>query len=287
MDRKDIAAAIRGRPDRDGHRLREAWLASRPVRHLAIDDLLPEEVAAEAWRTFPTPKEMRFRDDFRERKYAGADTRLFQRPIVEILYAFQDSGVLALLEGITGLAGLEADPSLYASGVSLMERGHFLNPHIDNSHDGEVRRYRVLNALYYVTPGWGAGSGGSLELWDDAGKERAEIPRPLQPPGGDADRPVKLALGGEGRRRGAPLLHLELLLLRAEPRAGGLPPRHHLPGPARRGGRDRDAPRRLRAQPGGTLPPGPRPRDPARPLPAPRTLRPEEPEARPIRWMDP
>lgn len=57
-----------------------------------------------------------------------------------------------------------------------MAQGHFLNPRIDNSHDGEVKRYRVPNALYYVAPGWTATDGGSLELWDGAAKERIEVP---------------------------------------------------------------------------------------------------------------
>jgi hypothetical protein len=57
-----------------------------------------------------------------------------------------------------------------------MERGHFLNPHIDNSHDGERQNYRVLNLLYYITPDWPPENGGNLELWDEKVRERVEIP---------------------------------------------------------------------------------------------------------------
>ena len=35
-----------------------------------------------------------------------------------------------------------------------MTEGDFLNPHIDNSHDAKRERYRRLNLLYYVSPGW-------------------------------------------------------------------------------------------------------------------------------------
>jgi hypothetical protein len=56
-----------------------------------------------------------------------------------------------------------------------MTRGHFLDPHIDNSHDGEGRLYRVLNLLYYVTPDWRAENGGNLELWDEAVRRRVEL----------------------------------------------------------------------------------------------------------------
>ena len=57
-----------------------------------------------------------------------------------------------------------------------MLEGHFLNPHIDNSHDSDQRFYRVLNLLYYVSPNWCSENGGNLELWDDRVKEQVEIP---------------------------------------------------------------------------------------------------------------
>jgi hypothetical protein len=47
-----------------------------------------------------------------------------------------------------------------------MVKDSFLNPHLDNSHDGAQKYYRVLNTLYYVTPDWKEENGGSLELWD-------------------------------------------------------------------------------------------------------------------------
>ncbi len=48
-----------------------------------------------------------------------------------------------------------------------MLKDDFLNPHIDNSHDGDLRNFRVLNLLYYVSPGWALENGGNLELWDE------------------------------------------------------------------------------------------------------------------------
>jgi hypothetical protein len=49
----------------------------------------------------------------------------------------------------------------------MMFKGDFLNPHIDNSHDGDRKRYRRLNLLYYVSPDWKIENGGNLELWDE------------------------------------------------------------------------------------------------------------------------
>ena len=49
----------------------------------------------------------------------------------------------------------------------MMFRGDFLNPHIDNSHDAERKRYRRLNLLYYVSPNWKLKNGGNLEVWNE------------------------------------------------------------------------------------------------------------------------
>src|SRR6266481_6608252 len=84
----------------------------------------------------------------------------------EIIYAFQDPRVVKLIASITGIQQLLPDEHLYAGGISMMVEGHYLNPHLDNSHDLERNHYRVLNLLYYLTPHWRDEYGGNLELWD-------------------------------------------------------------------------------------------------------------------------
>lgn len=51
-----------------------------------------------------------------------------------------------------------------------MEKGCFLNPHLDNSHDNDRAMWRVLNLLYYVSPDWIKSDGGNLELWPNGSK---------------------------------------------------------------------------------------------------------------------
>lgn len=67
------------------------------------------------------------------------------------------------------------DEHLYAGGISLMDQGCYLNPHLDNSHDKDRKYYRVLNLLYYVTPDWQLDYGGSLELWDQGLKQPCRV----------------------------------------------------------------------------------------------------------------
>ena len=87
----------------------------------------------------------------------------FELLLEEVIFAFQDSRVAELISKITSLPDLEPDEKLYAGGISMMGKGHFLNPHIDNSHDKNRQRYRVLNLLYYCSPDWSLPNGGNLE----------------------------------------------------------------------------------------------------------------------------
>ena len=57
-----------------------------------------------------------------------------------------------------------------------MDMGHFLNPHIDNSHESTKKKYRRINALFYVTPNIIESNGGNFELWDKKIKEPLKIP---------------------------------------------------------------------------------------------------------------
>ena len=142
----------------------------------AIDDLLPTAEAEKIAAAFPASEKMRFLDSFREKKYTSKALGEFASVIADITFAFQDDRVIAKVADLTGIRDAVGDPHLYAGGISAMERGHFLNPHIDNSHDGDRQNYRVLNLLYYITPDWKPENGGNLELWDEKVRNRVEIP---------------------------------------------------------------------------------------------------------------
>jgi Rps23 Pro-64 3,4-dihydroxylase Tpa1-like proline 4-hydroxylase len=139
-----------------------------------VDDLLPAPLARQVFEAFPKPSEMMEKRSLREHKLVAAQMNRYSSMLEEIVYAFQDLRVVSLVEEITGIKGMLPDEQLYAGGISLMSQGHFLNPHLDNSHDNERNLYRVLNLLYYVTPDWSHESGGNLEVWDNGpeGKPR-------------------------------------------------------------------------------------------------------------------
>lgn len=146
------------------------------TRHFILDGVLPDSICRNIYTSFPSDlSACRQLDTFRERKKTLAKFQDLNPVITEITYAFQNPEIISLIEEITGMNDLEADPRLYAGGISIMEHGDFLNPHIDNSHDSDRKRYRRLNLLYYVSPDWTSSNGGNLELWDSKVKEPREI----------------------------------------------------------------------------------------------------------------
>jgi Rps23 Pro-64 3,4-dihydroxylase Tpa1-like proline 4-hydroxylase len=173
-----IAALIAQRLRSESDKLRAAF--ETPVvgrtRAAVLDDLLPEEMAQGIYRAFPPEDEMRLLSSFRERKYTSKSLERMPRLVHDALFAFQAPEVIAAVAAITGIRDMQGDPRLYAGGISAMTKGQFLDPHIDNSHDADGRLYRVLNLLYYVSPGWNSENGGNLELWDEPVRHRVEIP---------------------------------------------------------------------------------------------------------------
>lgn len=170
MDRNQLIEQICARLDAERERARQQFTESVSavgVRHCWIDDLLPLPVAHAVHDAFPEAERMRLLSSFREVKYTSKSLDDFGALVKDITFAIQDPRVIRAVEAITGVVEQVPDPSLYAGGLSMMGRGNFLNPHIDNSHEASRRLYRTLNLLYYVTPGWKLENGGNLELWDE------------------------------------------------------------------------------------------------------------------------
>lgn len=169
MNRNSLAAAIAARISPLVNTLSDQWAGSGGSYFL-LDDLLEERIATDIFQRFPSPSKMMIRKTLREHKYVAAQMDQFDPLLEEIVFSFQDVRVRSLMEKITGIRDQLPDSRLYAGGISLMSKGHFLNPHLDNSHNNDRSAYRVLNLLYYVSPGWGIDDGGNLELWQDGPK---------------------------------------------------------------------------------------------------------------------
>ncbi|CAE6795585.1 hypothetical protein R75465_04698 [Paraburkholderia aspalathi] len=170
MQRTEIGRFIATRLGDSLDAARTQWEHSAPVNYFVVDNVLPDELANTIRRGFPEASTMMLRKSLRELKYVSAQMNQHAPILEEVIFAFQEPEVVDLVMQITGLRSLYPDEHLYAGGISMMGRGHFLNPHLDNSHDKDRERYRVLNLLYYVSPGWRAENGCNLEVWPNGTK---------------------------------------------------------------------------------------------------------------------
>lgn len=141
------------------------------IGYFYIDELLPEKLALKCFEVFPDVSEMRCLKSLREYKHVSAQMDKHNVLLEKVIYAFQVPKIVQLIGEICAIDSLYADGSLYAGGLSLMAKDNFLHPHLDNSHDSERQRWRVLNLLYYVTPEWKKENGGHLELWPNGPKK--------------------------------------------------------------------------------------------------------------------
>jgi Rps23 Pro-64 3,4-dihydroxylase Tpa1-like proline 4-hydroxylase len=173
MNRTQYADLILERLRSELDTLKSEFHTPGRIQSCFIDDLLPKDKAMEIAGHFPAAEQMMPQKSIREQKYTAKQLDKYNPVIEEIVFAFQDRRVLEITSEITGIPKLDPDPYLYAGGISLMEQGNFLLPHIDNSHDKDRNEYRVLNLLYYITPGWKQEYGGNFELWDNGPKGKA------------------------------------------------------------------------------------------------------------------
>src|SRR5258707_7303729 len=162
INRSELGVQIFKRLAEEEMNLRRQWLESAPINYFVVDNLLPELSAHAIRSAFPGSETMTLKKSLRELKFVAAQMNKYDPSLEEIVYAFQAPDIVKTIERITGLSELEPDEMLYAGGISLMAPGHFLNPHVDNSHDKFRQRYRVLNLLYYVSPNWSEDDGGNL-----------------------------------------------------------------------------------------------------------------------------
>ena len=139
--------------------------SSGTIGYFYIDNLLPYDLVTEINTHFPEQNEMKLKKSLKENKFVSAQMNRYHPLLEEVIYAFQEQNVVNCIQAISGISNLQPDSQLYAGGLSSMGKGQFLNPHLDNSHDKDRNRWRVLNLLYYVTPDWKNSNGGHLELW--------------------------------------------------------------------------------------------------------------------------
>lgn len=159
--------------------LKQQFSLTHPIkvaRHFTVDNMLPEHIAHHIYADFPQPKKMRQLSSFGELKLKYSHIKNTSILIQSLQSAIQNPQVVAIIEEITGIQNQVPDTTQHAGGISALLKGHYINPHLDNSHDIDKKHYRTVNVLYYVSPNWSLENGGNYELWDESVTNRMIVP---------------------------------------------------------------------------------------------------------------
>jgi hypothetical protein len=90
-----------------------------------------------------------------------------QLPKAYEAYSYLHSGpFLKWLERLTNINGLIPDPHLIGAGYSKSFNGDTLNVHVDFNWNNDLKLYRVLSLIVYLTPDWKEEWGGGLDFYD-------------------------------------------------------------------------------------------------------------------------
>ncbi len=168
----------------DREALKREFDAGVPFRHLVIESFLEPEFAEKVAASFPTFEEAAaqgFEFDFvnERKKIQICDSSKFPEPIARLDAALASPKFLADLEYISGITGLEADPSLGGGGIHMTGPHGRLDVHVDFNYVADRGLHRRLNFLLYLNPGWDPKWGGEVELWDAKVKRCYKTVSPL------------------------------------------------------------------------------------------------------------
>ena len=147
---------------------RERFATAIPFPHLVFDDLFdPAALRAVAAEFDAAGDGWIYWHHVNERKRGLSDRTRMGEAARAVIAALEAPEFLALVERLTGVGDLLADPHLDGGGLHETLPGGFLNVHTDYlSHALERSWRRELNLLLFLNEGWEPAHDGCLELWD-------------------------------------------------------------------------------------------------------------------------
>lgn len=149
---------------------------AQPFPHIVIDNFLPPSILNGVI------------DDFRNHNDWGWDNSQYsqQHQVKKFFSPWNESGsntlpintklilnylnspeTISMLEKLTGINGLIADPTLLGGGMHKIDSGGKLSIHADSRKHAVTGNYRRINLLVYLNKNWNSEWGGSLQLWNN------------------------------------------------------------------------------------------------------------------------
>ena len=163
--------------------LHKEYLSAAPFPHIAIDNFLEKSFAVrleDECREANT--NVNVSNDFTQKGKLALNDWALMPPLMEKTCGFFNSGrFVTIVEQITGIKGLIADPHLEGGGLHRTERGGFLKMHTDFNFNKRLNLHRRINVLYYLNSQYQEDWDGALKLSLTPARERSSQMKAIAP----------------------------------------------------------------------------------------------------------
>jgi len=156
--------------------LLQGFRTASPFKHICIDGFFSEDVARDVAAQFPTS------ESGAPNLYGAAGGKSVHEdltslsPVFRTLHKyFGSTAFLNWLSTLTGIEGLEYDPSNYGGGTHENFDGRDLRPHVDFNFHPVSKLHRRINLIVYFNEDWDPAWGGSISLYSDARDPLAHV----------------------------------------------------------------------------------------------------------------
>jgi len=147
-------------------RLREAFLAAKPFKHIAIENFFEPAFAERLLAEFPN-----FDRDLAKNETGGTGGKSVNTRIREISPAYQElydtlgsQPFLDYVSRLSGIPDLILDPKMFGGGTHDNQHGQELDSHVDFNYDEARQLHRRLNLIVYLNKEWETEWGGAIEI---------------------------------------------------------------------------------------------------------------------------
>ena len=159
------------------------FLNAEPFPHLVLDNFLNNKTANKLLAEHESQgdsKRWGAYNHVNERKSGITKYDMMGETTKAVIDELSSESFLSWLENLTGICGLISDPDLDGGGLHMIEKGGFLNVHVDFlSHTTKRNWSRQLNLLLYLSKDWNSDWNGALELWDKSMTKPIQKIQPL------------------------------------------------------------------------------------------------------------
>lgn len=149
-------------------KLHDAFINASPFHHVVIDNAFDVKLLKTMIEHFPSKDEKRWwkYDNVLEKKLAYNNIKELHISFSSYFDYMNSQEFIDVLQRITGIEQLIADPELNGGGLHQILQGGKLDIHEDFNIHKDLKAYRKVNAILYLNENWKEEYGGFLELWN-------------------------------------------------------------------------------------------------------------------------